>query len=73
MKVLKVIAKIVIVFVLFRVGVELFAKYRLANNAEHQQKLRDIQKTMDDINTYSKDAERYLTPEDKRAIENVIK
>jgi hypothetical protein len=73
MKTLKVIAIIVIVFVVFRVGVELLANYRLANSKEHQESIRSVQENLDEMSRHADEATRYLTPEDRRAIENVVK
>jgi formylglycine-generating enzyme required for sulfatase activity len=53
MKIFRIIAIILIVFAVFRIGVELFANYRLANSKEHQESLRKVEESMFEIRSAS--------------------
>lgn len=73
MKTLRTLGIIVVVFAVFRIGVELLANYRLANSKEHQESLRRVQEAMHEIQSASDAAMRAQSPEVRREIESAVK
>lgn len=73
MKPLRTIGIILVVFAVFRIGVELLANYRLANSEEHQESLRRVEEAMYEIQSASDAAMRAQSPEVRRGIESVVK